>query len=65
VPELVEIRRLAQPRRAGHAVFMNRTLLMLGAALLICALTFFVSRAFGFTFLFLPLFFVGGSSQRR
>jgi hypothetical protein len=44
---------------------MNRTLLMLGAALLICALTFFVSRKFGFTLLFLPLFFVGGSSRRR
>ena len=43
---------------------MNRTLLLLCAALLICALTFFVSRKFGFTFLFLPLFFIGGSGKR-
>ncbi len=44
---------------------LNRTLVMLGAALLIAALTLFVSRKFGFTFLFLPLFFVGGSKSGR
>jgi hypothetical protein len=44
---------------------MNRTLLSVGAALLIAALTFFVSRKFGVTFLFLPLFFVGGAKNGR
>jgi hypothetical protein len=42
---------------------MNRTLLLVGAALLICALTFVVSRKFGFTLLFLPLLFIGGSRR--
>lgn len=56
-------RALAQPSRGRHAVPMNRTLLLLGAALLIAALTFFVSRKFGFTLLFLPLFFIGGSRR--
>lgn len=59
--------RLAQRARARHAgrMDLDRTLLMLGAALLIAALTFFVSRKFGFTLLFLPLFFVGGSKSGR
>jgi len=43
----------------------SRILVMLGAALLIAVLTLFVSRLFGFTFLFLPLFFVGGSKTGR
>jgi hypothetical protein len=38
-----------------------RWLTMLLIALLIAALTFFVSRKLGFTFLVLPLFFVWGS----
>lgn len=60
-------RRLAQRGRARHAPRMdlNRILVMLGAALLIAVLTLFVSRLFGFTFLFLPLFFVGGSKTGR
>lgn len=33
-------------------------------ALLIAALTFFVSRKFGFTLLLLPLFFAWGSRPR-
>jgi len=33
-------------------------------AVLIAALTFFVSRRLGFTFLLLPLFFVWGSPSR-
>ncbi len=59
--------RLAQRRRARHAdrMTLDRTLVVIGAALLVAALTFFVSRKFGFTFLFLPLFFVGGSGKHR
>jgi hypothetical protein len=38
----------------------SRTWTLLLAALLIAALTFVVSRKFGFTLLLLPLFFVGG-----
>ena len=44
---------------------LDRTLVMLGAALLIAALTFFVSRKLGVTFLLLPLLFVGGSGKPR
>jgi hypothetical protein len=44
---------------------LDRTLIMLGVALLIVGLTLFVSGAFGFTFLFLPLFFVGGGKRGR
>ena len=44
----------------------QRTLMLIGLSLLIAALTLFVSRRFGFTFLFLPLFFAwGGGRQRR
>ena len=38
----------------------QRTLMLIGLSLLIAALTLFVSRKFGFTFLFLPLFFAWG-----
>ena len=45
----------------------QRTVMLIGLSLLIAALTLFVSHKFGFTFLFLPLFFTwaggrGGSS---
>jgi hypothetical protein len=43
----------------------QRTLMLIGLSLLIAALTFFVSRRFGFTFLFLPLFFAWGGRGRR
>ena len=43
---------------------MSRWLTVLLIALLISALTFFVSRKLGFTFLLLPLFFVWGSRPR-
>lgn len=43
----------------------QRTLMLLGLSLLIGALTLFVSRKFGFTFLFLPLFFAWGGGGRR
>jgi hypothetical protein len=42
----------------------QRTLMLVGASLLIAALTFFVSRRFGITFLFLPLFFAWGGRSR-
>ncbi len=38
----------------------SRTWTLLLVALLIAALTLVVSHKFGFTFLLLPLFFVGG-----
>jgi hypothetical protein len=68
VPQrVVDVLRLACRLRARHAVetMSERTLIALGAALLIAALTFFVSRKFGLTLLFLPLFFVGGASRKR
>ena len=40
---------------------MSRTWQLIALSLLIAALTFFVSRRFGFTFLFVPLFFAWGS----
>ena len=40
---------------------MSRTWQLIALSLLIAALTFFVSRRFGFTFLSIPLFFVWGS----
>ena len=43
----------------------RRTLQLVGASLLIAALTFFVSRKFGFTVLFLPLFFAWGSGKGK
>jgi hypothetical protein len=43
----------------------RRTLQLIGASLLIAALTFFVSRKFGFTILFLPLFFAWGGGKDR
>jgi len=42
----------------------SRTWTLLLVALLIAALTFFVSRRLGFTFLLLPLIFVWGSPSR-
>ena len=42
---------------------MNRTLTLLALSLVIALLTLFVSRKFVFTFLFLPLFFLGGSKS--
>jgi hypothetical protein len=42
---------------------MNRTAAMLGVGLLIAALTLLVSRKFGVTFLFLPLFYAGGGKR--
>ena len=41
----------------------HRTLMLIGLSLLIAALTLFVSRRFGFTFLFLPLFFAWGGGR--
>jgi hypothetical protein len=41
----------------------RRTLQLIGASLLIAALTLLVSHKFGFTFLFLPLFFAWGGSK--
>jgi hypothetical protein len=38
--------------------------MLIGLSLLIAALTLFVSRRFGFTFLFLPLFFAWGGGGR-
>jgi hypothetical protein len=43
----------------------RRTMQLLGASLLIAALTLFVSHKFGFTFLFLPLFFAWGGGKDR
>ena len=43
----------------------RRTLQLIGASLLIAALTLFVSRKFGLTVLFLPLFFAWGSGKGR
>ncbi|MFA4965194.1 MAG: hypothetical protein WC709_06095 [Thermoleophilia bacterium] len=42
----------------------RRTLTAIGLGLLIAALTLFVSRRFGITFLFLPLFFTWGRGRR-
>ena len=42
----------------------QRTLMLIGLSLLIAALTFFVSRRFGLTLLFLPLFFAWGGGRR-
>jgi hypothetical protein len=44
---------------------MNRTMTLLALSLVIALLTLFVSRKFGFTFLFLPLFFLGGPKSGR
>jgi len=44
---------------------MNRTLMLLALSLVIMLLTLFVSRKFGFTFLFLPLFFLGGRKNEQ
>lgn len=44
---------------------MDRTLALLALSLVIALLTLFVSRKFGFTFLFLPLFFIGGTKNGR
>ena len=41
-----------------------RTLRLIGLSLLIAALTLFVSHRFGFTFLFLPLFFSWGGRRK-
>jgi hypothetical protein len=41
----------------------QRTLMLIGLSLLVAALTLFVSRRFGFTFLFLPLFFAWGRGR--
>jgi hypothetical protein len=41
----------------------QRTLMLIGLSLLIAALTVFVSRKFGFTFLFLPIFFAWGGNK--
>ena len=57
------MRRLAPRRRARHPCGMNRTMTLLVLSLAIALLTLFVSRKFGFTFLFLPLFFLGGSKS--
>ena len=38
--------------------------MLIGLSLLIAALTLFVSRSFGFSFLFLPLFFAWGGDRR-
>ncbi len=43
---------------------MPRLWILVLVALLIAALTFFVSRRLGFTFLLLPLIFVWGSPSR-
>ena len=57
--------RLAQRRSGRHACRVSqRTLMLIGLSLLIAALTLFVSRKFGFTFLFLPLFFAWGGGRR-
>jgi hypothetical protein len=58
-------RRLAPRRRGRHPCPMNRTLTLLALSLVIALLTLFVSRKFGFTFLFLPLFFIGGAKNDR
>jgi hypothetical protein len=44
---------------------LDRMLVAFGAGLLVAALTLFVSRKLGLTFLFLPLFFVGGRKNGR
>ena len=55
---------LAPPPRGRHACAMERrTLMLIGLSLLFAALTLFVSRKFGFTFLFLPLFFAWGGGR--
>jgi len=56
-----ERHQLAQLRRARHACAVSRTWQLIALSLLIAALTLFVSRRFGFTFLFVPLFFAWGS----
>lgn len=38
--------------------------MLIALSLLIALLTLFVSRLFGFTFLFIPLFFLGGRDRR-
>ena len=43
----------------------RRTLHPVGASLLIAARAFFVSRKFGFTVLYLPLFFAWGGGKDR
>jgi hypothetical protein len=43
----------------------SRTWTLLLVALLIAALTFFVSRKLGFTLLLLPLFFVWGGGSKK
>ena len=59
-----EGRRLAPPPSGRHACRVSqRTLMLIGLSLLIAALTLFVSRKFGFTFLFLPLFFAWGGGR--
>ena len=56
--------RLAPAPPGRHACAMQqRTLMLIGLSLLIAALTLFVSRRFGFTFLFLPLFFAWGRGR--
>lgn len=57
-------RRLAQSRRGRHACRMPRLWILVLVVLLIAALTFFVSRRFGFTLLLLPFIFVWGSPSR-
>ena len=56
---------LAPWRRGGQARSMSsRWWIAVLVALLISALTFFVSRRIGFTLLLLPLFFVWGGRPR-
>ncbi len=43
---------------------MSRMWILILVALLIAALTFFVSRRLGFAFLLLPLFFVWGGRTK-
>jgi hypothetical protein len=58
-------RRLAPAAADRHACRVSqRTLMLIGLSLLIAALTLFVSRKFGFTFIFLPLFFAWGGGRR-
>lgn len=58
--------RLRTGRVAGRLGGMtSRTWTLLLVALLIAALTFFVSRKLGFTLLLLPLFFLWGGPKDR
>ncbi len=44
---------------------MNRIVTAIALCLVVAALTYFVSRLFGFTLILLPLFFTWGRGSRR